>query len=275
MPYLATVKTVRLGISRDGVDKSEALHIRYIGSQLAAHVSLAATTSDITFEQGATTGAANTTTGDNPQVGATPGIIDMSDSAVDTIAKLCGAINATIDWEAWMVDVPGDEATELSTGNGLFVDNLTDQDCTGAQGYTVLLETSLLTAEEYFAGITFNGPSNTPHPHDANTEHLLLEIRATATYTTGGGTSIAVYACDDVLGTSVLIWGPVLAGATTVEKVINLGGAPITGVDGRRISVKMYSATEALTVTRLVLARESIVKGPALRASHMYARLSI
>lgn len=275
MPYIATVKTVRLGISRDGVDKSEALHIRYIGSQLAAHVSLAATTGDITFEQGATTAAANTTTGDNPQVGATPGIIDMSNAAVDTIAKLCGAINATTDWEAWMVDVPGDEATELSTGNGLFVDNLTDQDCTGAQGYTVLLETALMVAEEYFAGITFNGPSNTPHPHDANTEHLLLEIRALATYTTAHHTSIVVLACDDVLGTSEIIWGPTEAGATTVEKVINLSGVPITGVDGRRISVKMYSSDEALTVTRLVLARESIVKGPALRASHMYARLSI
>ena len=82
-------------------------------------------------------------------------------------------------------------------------------------------------------------------------------------------------ACDDVLGTSEIIWGPTEAGATTVEKVINLSGVPITGVDGRRISVKMYSSDEALTVTRLVLARESIVKGPALRASHMYARLSI
>ena len=269
MPYIATVKTVRTGVTRDGVDKSVAMNIRHTGSELAAHVTIAATTCDMTFEQGASTGAAAVTTGDNP---GTSGVINISDYTY--IAEVVNEINASTDWEAWLVDAPGDALVEISAGNGVFVTG-SDLDCTGANGYAVLLDTSLLTAEEYYAGITFNGPSNTPHPHDANTEHLLLEIRATATYTTANGTSIAVLACDDVLGTSVVIWGPIESGATTVEKIINLSGVPVTGTDGKRLVVKMYSATEDLTVTRLVLARESIVKGPALRASHMYARLSI
>ena len=62
MSYEATVKTVRIGVSRVAVDTSQILKIRYIGSQLAAHVSLAATTGDMTFEQGATTAAAAVTT---------------------------------------------------------------------------------------------------------------------------------------------------------------------------------------------------------------------
>ena len=277
MSYEATVKTVRIGVVRDGVDKSEALRIRYTGSQVAAHVSLAATTCDMTFEQGASTAAAATTTGDNPiaPVGGTTGVINLSDASVDTLQKLVDCINASTDWEAWLEDVPNEVATEVSAGNGAFITTLADQDCTVAAGYAVLLDTSLVTAEEYYAGVTFNGPSNTPHPHDANTEHLLLEIRATATYA-GGSEFIEVRACDDVVGgSSVVIWGPVPAAATTVEKIINLNGVPITGVDGRRISVKLYNDTGAHTVTSLVLARESIVKGPALRASHMYARMSI
>jgi len=222
----------------------------------------------MTFEQGATTAAAAVTTGDNP---GTSGVINISDYTY--VAQVVDVINASTDWEAWMVDAPGDALVEISAGNGVFVTGA-DQDCTGANGYAVLLDTSLLTAEEYYAGVTFNGPSNTPHPHDANTEHLLLEIRATATYGAGVET-ITVYACDDVLGTAEVIWGPINHSATTATDTINLNGAPITGTDGRRISVKLANDTGAHTVTRLVLARESIVKGPALRASHMYARLSI
>jgi len=216
--------------------------------------------------------------GENPTVpyGGTEGTIDMSEAAVDTIAKLISAINASPDWEAWAVDLPGDVATEISAGTGIFPTRAATQ-AKVAAGIAFVLVTSLLTAEEHYAGITFNGPSNTPHPHDANTEHLLLEIRALATYA-ADTVYLSVLACDDVLGTSVVIWGPIKSAATTVEKVVNLGGVPITGTDGLRLVVKMYNDTSAFHATeplQLVLARESIVKGPALRASHMYARLSI
>jgi hypothetical protein len=278
MSYEATIKTIKTGVVRDGVDTSVALRIRYIGSEVAAHVSVDHATDgtcDMKFEQGATTALAATTTGTNPiaPVGGTVGIIDMSDASVDTLAKLVRVINAATDWEAWLEDAPGDEAVEASAGVGLFPAS-SDSDCTVAAGYAVVLDTSLLTAEEFFAGITQNGPSNTPHPHDANVEHDLIEIRATATYT-GGSQFISVYACDDVNGTAELIWGPVPAAATTVEKVINLSGNPITGTDGRRISVKFYNDTGAHTVTSLVLARETRIKGPALRSSKMWATREI
>ena len=272
MSYVATVKTVRTGVARVAVDTVQILKIRYVGSQVAAHVTLAATTGDMTFEQGATTAAAAVTTGDNP---GTSGVINISD--LTYLSELHAMINASTDWEAWYVDAPPDLAIEVSAGNCAFITTLTDQDCTVAAGYAVLLDTSLLTAEEHYAGITFNGPSNTPHPHDANTEHLLLEIRALATYA-ADTVYLSVLACDDVLGTAVVIWGPIQSAATTVEKVVNLNGVPITGTDGLRLVVKMYNDTSAFHATeplQLVLARESIVKGPALRASHMYARLSI
>ena len=48
------------------------------GGEVAAHIIVNGTNGDITFEQGASTAAANTTTGDNPQVGATPGLINLT-----------------------------------------------------------------------------------------------------------------------------------------------------------------------------------------------------
>lgn len=250
---------------RSGVDTSIMLRIKYIGSQAAAHVTLAATTGDMTFEQGATTAAAAVTTGTNP---GTSGVIDISNTTtadVSTLHKLVGQINLAKDWHAWLVDVPGDFATEISAGNCAFITTLADQDCTGENGFAMLLDTSLGTAEVHYVGVTMQGPPDNPHPTDHNVLHQIFQVKATATYGAGNET-ITIYACDDDDGTKTAIYGPVAGAATTVEKVIPTAycEVPLAQVTGKRISVLMANDTGEHTVTTLSALRRSAVVGPAI-----------
>lgn len=266
---------VRTQVVRNGVDKSVALNIRYTGSQVAAHVSTAATTCDMTFEQGATTGAAATTTGNNPilPVGGTAGVINISDASASTYFKVMNAINLAADWECWMSDCPPDLITEISAGNGNVI-VAADSDCTGANGFAVLLDTSLLTAEQYYAGITFNGPGTDPHNKDMQSVHELLQIQATATYS-GGAETIEIFECDDNAGTKISVGGPYTHSATTATDSIpgTVIAEPIVAVRGKRMVVAMNNDTGAHTVPKLILTRRSIVTGPAVRKSKQWAYL--
>lgn len=256
----------RSAISRVGVDKSEALRIRYIGSEVVGQVKTVTTSMDLTFEQGATAGTAVVGTGDNP---GTTGVIDLT--TFNTLFKVVQEINTTTDWEAWLEDVPGDYDPNLSAGNGLFA-ALSDVDCGGADGAAVLLDTSLHTAEDFYAGITYNGPSTDTHGTDHQTIHELLRITALATYGAGIET-VSIYECDDDDGTKTLIGGPFACGATTVEKDIPSDiGEPICATKGKRISVLMANDTGAHTVTKLVLQRRSMIVGPAVRKSKLWSR---
>lgn len=251
---------------RDGVDLSQALRIRYIGSELAAHVSSAATTTDLTFEQGADTAAADVATGDNP---GSSGVIDLT--TYNTLYKVVREINAAADWEAWLVDVPGDYDPNLSAGNGLFV-VAADVDCTGANGGGIFLDTSLKTAEDYYVGITQQGSSANVHPTDHGMLHEVLQIKATATYA-AGAESLTVYACDDDLGTKEQI-ATYTCGATTVLATHPSSGnlsEPLFNVKGKRISILMANDTGAHTAPKLEITRRSMIIHPSIRTSKKYA----
>lgn len=253
------------------IDTSVVLRIRYNGKatgSAAAHVSVATTTGDLTFEQGASTAAAAVGTGDNP---GTAGVIDIS--ALSTIKDLYDEINLSGDWEAIPGDLPLDHDIEVSAGNAIYFGNLTDQDCTGDSGYALLVDTSLETAEEAHAGVTFAKGSHKVHPTDHGVLHEILQVIATATYA-GGSETITVYACDDDAGTKEVIYGPVAAAATTATKTIPSGGnvdAPICTAKGKRIVVEMANDTGAHTATNIeVLARSKVIH-PHIRTDNMHA----
>lgn len=249
------------------VDLNVAFRIRYTGSQAAAHVSLAATTGDITFEQGATTAAAAVTTGTNP---GTAGVINVSDASVDTLAKLVRVIDtAGSDWEAWLVDYPGDEASEISAGNSMFFGNLTDQDCTGDNGFASLVDTSLKTAEDYAVGVTWNGPSSKPHNEDMGMRHEILQIRANVTFA-GATDGIYIYECDDRAGTKTQIGHYALTTATATN-IPASGGVeePIISVDGHRIVVMAKDSSGAITPAVMHVIARSTPIHPVVREKNL------
>lgn len=261
--------------ARTAVDTCQALRIRYTGEatgSAAAHITVAATTNDITFEQGTTTGAAATSTGKNPiaPVGGTTGVIDMSDASVDTLFKLMGRINLAKDWEAWMVDLRPGNDVEVSAAVGLFVAS-TDSDCTGANGFALLTDTSLLTAEHFSVGVTFNGPSTKPHAFDKNVLHEILKISAKVTY--GGATGgIQIYQCDDFLGTEEQL-GATLPLVSNTATDFGTGDTAMINTRGQRIVVFTADASGAITAPDITIFARSLPYGPGIRKSKLASTL--
>jgi hypothetical protein len=265
---------VREAVDRVGNATNDAtigLKIRYKGTQAAAHITIAATTNDFVFEQGASTALANTTTGTNPTVGATTGRIDLSSSTVSTFSKLVRQIN-NVDWEAWLVDVPPDLAVEVSAGNGKFLP-VTDQDCTVAAGYSCILDTSLMAKEAFFAGLTFNGPSTTPHSHDGQVLHEILQIKAKAGFGTNA-CSIDVIECDDVNGTAAVVKTyPYTVASQGTTITLGTGDEPYISTQNKRLVVRITggSATTAAGVraSSISIIRRSMAIGPGVRKDRM------
>jgi hypothetical protein len=236
-----------------------------MGGEVVAQISVAATTGDITFEQGASVAAAATTTGNNPQVGATPGVIDLSAVSPLTYQGLIAAINKTTDWEAWLVGALPDDSPEVSVGVGDLMTS-TDVLCSTDAGGIVANDISQSLME--VAGLTFNGASIVPHNHDGNVLHELLEVKGTFTYT--GAATLKVFACNDVAGTSTEILN-IVAAASTVEKAYpgDAGrGEPIISAKARRIVVKAAAAT-TLTASSLYINGRSYAFGPGPRKSKL------
>lgn len=245
---------VRKTYSRQAVDTPVVMRIKYIGSQAAAHVTLAATTGDMTFEQGATTAAAAVTTGTNP---GTSGVIDISDYSY--VSEVVAEINRAADWEAWMVDYRPDNDIEISAGNAIYLSTLADQDCTGENGFAVLCDTSLETAGIFPVGVTLNGPSSSIHNSDRGVLHEILKINASITY--GGATGgINVYECDDVAGSSTLITNLPLTSATATEWVNS--GVPLHQTKGRRFVFEAVDASGAITAPSIVIGARSYKFAP-------------
>lgn len=246
------------------------LEIKNISEEVAAHISIDTTTGDITFEQGASTAAANTTTGDNPQVGATPGVIDLSALLPKTFHSIKIAVNVTEDWECWLKGaLPGD-APETSGTGVLTVE--TDLDCKPAAGAKVKLEE--VNADFMCAGLTFNGPSSGPHNHDAQVLHEVLQITHDISY--AGTATLKLFSVDDVEGTSTEI-DDITVGASTVFTEFPSGGnidEPIGGVDSFRLVVKFAAGTiHDLAANALTIRGRSYAHGPGLRESKLESSL--
>lgn len=258
---------IRKSYARSAVDTAKVVQIRYAGKttkSAAAHVSVAATTGDLTFEQGATTAAAAVTTGVNP---GTSGVIDIS--ALSTIKQLYDEINDTQgDWEAWPIDYLPDGDIEVTAANAIYLTAQgADNDCTGA-GLILYGDTSLETAEIFPVGVTLNGPSTQPHNNDRNVLHEIIEINANADMSAAG--TIKVYECDDRAGTSVLIDTLTLADATATE--FALAGEPLYQSKGKRLVVEINDAGAFTSMTQLQVAARSYKMGPSMDPLKSWSR---
>ena len=262
----------------NAVDLPVALTIKYIGAQVAAQVSVAATTGDLTFESGATTAAATTTTETCPvlPVGGTAGIIDASDTEADSLYKIMRAINLAPGWMCWLTDLVPDEATEISAANAMYLTAYgTDNDCTVDGGFKIKVDTSLKTAEDFSVGVTWNNQASDLHGTDIGVTHEVMEVEANITY--GGATDgIYVYECNDILGTKVQIDKLPLTSATLTY--FPTGGAnwvPLWAKTGRRIVFKALDGSGAITSPTLRIRVQSRAIYPVVRTKRTWSTRSI
>lgn len=249
------------------VNTAVGLHIRYHGKTTGSAygiISTAATTTDITFEQGASVAAAAVGTGVNP--GAT-GVMDLT--TYTTLFSVMNHINLPSgggkDWEAWPGDYPLDTLTNITAGNGLFL-VVTDQECQGATGYALCVDTHLLTAERFPVAVSLGGPSTRPHAHDRQVRHEILKITATLTYASGNS-YLYIYECDDIAGTKTLI-DTLAPGATTLPATFGTGDTPLYYTEGKRLVVEAYNDATAITAPSIEVDARSIVLAPAPRSGN-------
>lgn len=242
---------------------TELFGVRYIGSEVVGIITTTSVaTAGLQFEQGATVGAAAGTTGDNP---GTDGAVDTSASGTLTFQALMRKINATTDWEAWLIAALPDDAPYSAATNDMAV--VADQECQGADGYVVKADTSV--SDYLSAALTENGPSNAPHNHDGQVLHELLQVKAI--FGTAGTATVTLtcYKCDDIAGTSTELrtWTAPATAAAQKDYPTDSGiGEPQQSTDTNRLVVKMSSPTLADHATnKLEILGRSYAHGPGVR----------
>lgn len=246
---------IRQIVTREGVDKSYGLGLRYVGDEASGLATVASTTGDITLEHGDLSSEAADAT-----VGAT-GVLDLT--TYTTIHMLLREINSSPNWEAWAIDVPGDYDTNISAGNGIFAAaGVAAAQCKSTDGLkaSFVLDTSLKTAEDYAAGLTLNRSSAYPHHHDGQVLHEIMKISAIATMA-GGTDGIYIYECDDVAGTKTEVAHFALATATATD--YGTGDEPLISSKSKRL-VAMIKATTTITAPKIEIFSRSLAFGPGM-----------
>jgi len=247
------------------VDTAVGLNIRYKGGTTGSAygiISTASTTTDITFEQGASVAAAAVGTGVNP---GSSGVIDLT--SYTTLAAVMREINVNgaDDWEAWPGDYPLDHLTNISAGHGCFL-VVADQECQGANGYALCLDTSLPTAEYFPVAVSLAGPSTKPHCTDHMVRHEILKITATVSFG-GASAGLLIYECDDDAGTKSLI--DTLPLVTATATVFGTGDTPLYYTEGKRLVVMASDASGAITSPSIEVDARSKVIGSTIKNSKL------
>lgn len=169
-------------------DTDIMFYLRYVGAQPSCLITVAAS-GDISSAVGVSASEAADT---NFTVGATPGTIDVSNGAANTMKEVVDFINNLSDYECWPVDSLPDEALE-SGGTGLILAaadgqakdvNLAVNSDTSARD---AISVGVGAADHFF---TVAGKEN-------------LAMLATALITTATSFNFKLYLIDDTAGTKV------------------------------------------------------------------------
>ena len=95
-------------------DGDVALKVRYVGSQPSATVAVSSA-GDITFKHGVAGAEVVDPTIDSG--GDDDGVIDVSDATANTFGEVVDLINASPNWEAYLVGVLRADNSNASTGS--------------------------------------------------------------------------------------------------------------------------------------------------------------
>lgn len=207
-------------------DGDIGLIVRYVGSSASATVTVAAD-GNLTFKHGAAGAEAVDST-----VGAS-GVIDVSDAAYNTFAKVVDNINGSANWEAYLAD-----ALRADSSNDTL---LAMSETTIAPGVDLPLYKDTSAALNIAVRV---GKRTSVSGSEERAAAEIYEINSLNTF--GSGTSIiSVYEIDEVAKTETLIYSAA-GGATTVadskDFVVNGRGSLAVSKVGRHLLVKMIGS---------------------------------
>lgn len=256
------------GITIASDDTDVALLVKYVGSSASGKVAVAAN-GDITFTDGAQGSEAATSTFECPVSGALGGVIDVSDTACDTLGEVADAINfngggtfnSNTGWRAVILD-----GLRADSSNDTLV-TISATAATPEDGLGLKVDTDVAFSASYALGAprkigaymsTSTGgvnPGLVPNPFSGRQANYFAG-NFTSTY--GSGTSaIQIISCAEAYsarspGTetcTTLI--QIAGGATTANKVLNgRDYAPygIVGKKGEKMLVRLKNSAAAASV---------------------------
>lgn len=220
------------------------LIIEYVGSSASCLITTAANNTIASAVGAAGSEAADA----NFTVGSTSGTIDLTNASADTMGEVVDFINGLADYKARLVGCL--RADDADTTAALVA--VSSQQAKVSGGLALAVDTSVsknLTCEiSVLDGAIASGSTEGQVGFTSDSKvgaiNALKELRATLTYS--GGSTLAVYAVNDELKTSRLIFSTPIGstlGATTVAGTATFGGDGIVGRRGERLLVRATGVT--------------------------------
>lgn len=218
--------------------------IQYIGSQASCLITTASNNSIA-----AAVGAVGATAADaNFTVGSTPGTIDLTNTAVDTMGELVDFINGLADYKARLVGCL--RADDADTIGALVA--VSGVEAKTSTGLGLALDTSVCDHLSFevsaYDGYIYSGTSKNVPRKDSDfgrqAVNSLVRIAGTLAYT--GADLFRVWEMDDFNKTETLIYQQlvsVVLAASTSAGTTTFPGAGITGRPGTRLLVRASAAT--------------------------------
>lgn len=218
--------------------------IQYIGSQASCLLTTASnnTIASAVGAVGATAADANFT------VGATPGTIDLTNAAANTMGELVDFINNLSDYKARLVGCL--RADDADTTAALVA--VSGVEAKTSTGYGFAIDSSVADQVSFeisaYDGLIYSGTSKKVPRKDSDygrqAINSLVRIAGTLAYT--GADLFRVWEVDDFNGTETLIYQQlvsVVIAASTSAGTTTFPGTGITGRPGCRLIVRVSAAT--------------------------------
>lgn len=224
--------------------------VRYIGNTVGGGVSgkvaVDASTGDITFTSGAYGSEAADTTLECPVSGALGGVIDVSNSACDTLGEVVDIINASTNWRAVILDGLRSDSSD----NTLITLSATNANAIAGLG---LLHDSTVSFKSTIAMVTgrnisdYMTPSGVLNPNPFARQRAVF-LLGNETTTFGSGTSTyQIFSCLESYATTggsetctTLYAAP--AGDTTVNAAFNYLPYGITAKKGEKLIARVLNS---------------------------------
>jgi len=227
-------------LGRSVVDDGDiGLVVRYKGSEASATVEVAATSGDITFKHGDLGSEAVDSTIDSG--GDDDGVIDVSDPNANTMGEVVDLINASANWEAYLVDCLRTDAS----GTLLLTMSATQaHKGLAPQGVRLYKDTS--QNDNYDISLAI---MNRQYPNGFDrTENKINRLTGVVSNNTyASGTSyIKVYEINPITKTETLVFQRP-SGATTVTQALQSIDIDLTADEGNYLLVRLVSSAAAAT----------------------------
>lgn len=227
-------------ISRSVVDDQDiGLVVRYKGTQASATVEVASATGDITFKHGDLGAEAVDSTIDSG--GNDAGVIDVSDATADTMGEVVDMINASPNWEAYLVDcLRTDDSRTLLLTMAATQANKT----VVPQGVRLYKDSS--QNDNFDISVALMGRAF-PNGFERTEKTIEVVKGIVATNTFASGTNkIQVYEINPVTRTETKVYERAGA-ATTVQLSLTSTDLTVSCDQGNYLLVRMVSSVAAAT----------------------------